>query len=281
VEIWDLVRQLRLGRLAFPPGTALRFPIGLDAAITPDGRFAYASLDARRVGVFALPSGRYLRSFTVHFRDAGAQTAVVPWQFDPRGRLVVACLDLVGGHQRLGLLEQGSDRLIAQADLGDVTSPTALAWSHDARELAVGTFDGTVSLLDADTLATRAGAGPVEPGLVHTVSFAPDDRTLVVAGTGGTLTFLSVPDLTREATGLAIGAGANNGGAFAWYARDGDVVGFAQDPARVAKPVQRWFDFRAAPRALAATACALAGGDVTRAQWTRLLGDLPYRHVCR
>jgi hypothetical protein len=146
--------------------------------------------------------------------------------------------------------------------------------------LAVGTFDGTVTLLDADTLSVRAGAGAVEPGLVHTVSFAPDDRTLVVAGTAGSLTFLSLPDLDREGIGLPIGSSANRGGVFAWYAPNGDVVGFAQDPARTARPVQRWFDFRAAPAALATTACALAGGNLSRSQWARLLPDLPYRRVC-
>jgi hypothetical protein len=75
-----------------------------------------------------------------------------------------------------------------------------------------------------------------------------------------------------------VGASANNGGVYAWYDHAGDVVGFANDPTH--PDGQRWFTLPADPAALVRTACALAGADITRAQWTRYVGDRPYRSVC-
>jgi hypothetical protein len=58
------------------------------------------------------------------------------------------------------------------------------------------------------------------------------------------------------------------------------LVGLAQDERRNDTSLQRWFTFHATPGELANTACALAGSDMTRAQWRRYLGDRPYRHIC-
>jgi WD40 repeat protein len=271
----------------------------MNAAISADGRTAYCNLNGARIGVFDLPSGRYVRSFTIKYAqpDSGRVEAI-PWQFDPNGHLLFGGFDTgphpngvpAGGlgpddatpaNQRLGLVDPHTGRLVAQTGLGDVSGPSAVAWSHDRRLLAVGTFDGTLSLLDARTLHLVASAGAVEPGPIKTVSFAPDDRDLVTAGTGGAMSFWSVPDLSREGGRIAIGSGANNGGLFAWYLPSGDVVGLAPDERHPGTDLQRWFTFRAAPQELAATACSLAGGDMTRGQWARYVGDQPYRRLCQ
>jgi hypothetical protein len=86
--------------------------------------------------------------------------------------------------------------------------------------------------------------------------------------------------MQRVAAPLPLGVGANTSGAFAFYAPDGDVVGFASDDAHPGTSDMRWFHFSARPAALVATACKLAGADITRAQWQRYVGDQPYRHVC-
>ena len=93
IEIWDLTKHVRTGQLSLPAGTA-QFPNGLNAAISPDGLTAYSSLGATRVGVFELPSGRYLRSFTVRFAEPdSARLYNDPWMFDPNGRLMVVGID--------------------------------------------------------------------------------------------------------------------------------------------------------------------------------------------
>jgi sugar lactone lactonase YvrE len=231
---------------------------------------------------------------TVQFANPdGGRVDVLPWRFDPAGRLVLVSEDPgpngsqpstgsgppLPANQRIGLLDVASGRLVAQARLGNVVFPTALAWSHDRRLLAVTTLTGTLALYDADTLALRINVGSVSSGWVNTLAFAPDDRTLVTGDTAGSVNLLSVPDLVREGQHILIGNSANNGGNWAWFAPDGNIVGFAQDSQRPSGGM-RWFEFDARPSALAAAACTLAGADITRAQWQRYVGDRPYRHVC-
>jgi WD40 repeat protein len=148
-----------------------------------------------------------------------ARLVVVPWQFDPAGHLLLGVFDhgppqlappgapstsaSTGDppNQRLALLDVRSGRLLSQVGLGDVIAPSAVAWSHDGRMLAVGTYQGTVTLYDAATLRERAAAGSVVPGTVESASFAPDDRTLVVGSTDAEMSFFSVPDLAARAPG--------------------------------------------------------------------------------
>ncbi len=296
IEVWDLTRHVRVGLLGLPAGTA-QFPNGLNAAISPDGTTAYSSLGAARVGVFDLPSGRYLRSVTVRFAQPdSARISAIPWMFDPHGRLLVSGFDpnpTSGAtpaspgrvdsrppNQRLGILDVGTHRLVAQTDLGDIDFPTALAWSRDGTRLAVGTYAGTLALYNAATLSLQVNAGVVDPGSVKTESFAPDDRTLLTAGTSGGINFYTVPDLRRLGEQLIIGNGANNGGAFAWFGDRGQVEGYAPDPTKPTTDQQRWFVFHADPVSLVSIACRLAGADMTRPQWQRFVGARPYEHVC-
>jgi DNA-binding SARP family transcriptional activator/WD40 repeat protein len=294
IEIWDLTHHIRLGHLQLPAGST-RFPVGLNAAISLNGRQAYCSLGASRIGVFDLPSGRLVRDFTVRFASPdAARIDAVPWMFDPSGRLLVGGFDPPIGSappspgssnadspdQRLGLVDVTASTLVAQTKLGDVRFPTAAAWSHDGTRLAIGTGAGTLALYDAATLSLQVSAGVVEPGWVKTVSFSPDDQTLVTGGTGGAIDFYTVPDLRRMGNPLTIGS-PDSTAVFAWYGGGGQVEGYAAD---VVKPTtttdQRWFVFRADPASLASTACSLAGADITDEQWQRYVGDRPYRHVC-
>lgn len=296
IEIWDLTRRAWIGQLALPGKTA-NFPIGLNAAISPDGRTAYCSLGATRMGIFDLPSGRYVRDFSVRYAEPdAARIYAIPWMFDPHGRLLFGGFDppsTVGAkppspgpvdsrppNQRLGLLDVNTLRLVAQTGIGDVNFPSAVAWSHDGTRLAVGTYAGTLSMYDAATLELETSAGAVEAGTLKTASFAPDDTTLVTGGSAGPISFYSVPDLRRMGVPLTIGSNANNGGVLAWYGKSGQVEGYASDVSKPNSHLLRWFTFSADPASLVSTACALAGSDITRAQWHRYVGDRPYQHVC-
>jgi WD40 repeat protein len=295
VQIWDLVHHAKVGELALPPPFGYR--VDLTAAIAPDGRTAYCNLDATRIGVFDLPSGRYLRSFPVHFAPPDADRIFPdPWRFDPQGRLLVGGVD-TGPHasngpdaigpndtrppnQRLLLVDPRTGQTVSQTAMGDDRGPGVTEWSPDGRYLAVGTYDGTLTLYDASSLRVVASPGSVEPGYVKTAMFAPDGRTLVTSGTGGSINFWAVPGLQRVAAPFSIGVGANNGGVFAFYAPNSDVVGFAPDVAKPTTGLQRWFTLSARPSELLRTACSLAGADITPAQWQQDVGDRPYQHVC-
>jgi WD40 repeat protein len=297
IEIWDLVRHVRVGQLHLPANAPAEFILGFNAAISPDGRTAYCNLSGSRIGVFALPSGRYLRSFQVHFANPdGARILAVPWRFDPHGRLLIGGYD-TGPHpdggsfalgpddhrpanHRLALVDTRTGRVLAQTGIGDIDTETLSEWSPDGTLLAVGTYDGTLSLYDAATLKLVTAGGPLESGPLQSARFAPDGRSIVTSSTAGTINLFTIPGLQRIAQPLSLGPGANNGGVFAWYAPDGDLVGFAHDPARPGQAVQRWFELPVQPAELARTACELAGGDITRAQWQRYVGDRPYQHVC-
>jgi WD40 repeat protein len=146
--------------------------------------------------------------------------------------------------------------------------------------LAVGTFDGTLTVYNAATLAVVARAGAIEPGFVRTASFSPDGRTLITSGTSGTVSFLSLPSLDRMAQPLRVDSTADTGGVYAWYAPNGHVVGFAQDNAHLSSQLQRWFDLPAQPAELSRAACTLAGGDMTRTTWRHFVPNEQYRHVC-
>ncbi|MGN6608832.1 MAG: NACHT and WD repeat domain-containing protein, partial [Jatrophihabitans sp.] len=297
VEVWDLVHGHRVGTLQLPADAPDRFVLGFNAAISPDGGTAYVNLGATRIGVFALPSGRYLRSFTVHFggRD-GARVLAVPWRFAPDGTLLFGGYDTgphaTGGDfalgpddasppdHRLAVVDPASGRVLAQTGMGDVGGESTSEWSPDGRLLAVGTLDGTLTLYDARTLHVVTAGGAVESGYLLAARFAPDGRSIVASGTAGTVDLFTVPGLQRLAQPISLGPSGNAGGLFAWYASDGDLVGFGPDPAHPDAPVQRWFDLHVQPAELARTACRLAGGDMTRAQWQRYVGDRPYRPVC-
>ena len=298
VVVRNLVHNRELGTLHPPSDAPRTFALGSNAALSPDGRTAYVNLDASRIGVFDVHSGRYLRSFTIRFSGPdSARVEAIPWQFDPNGRLIFGGFD-TGPHpnnvpaggigpddtnppdQRLGIVDVRAGRLVAQTDLGDVIAPSAIAWSPDRQWIAVGTYDGTLSLYDARTLRQIAAAGHVEPGPVRTVSFAPRTADLVTAGAGGVLAFRSVPDLTSEGDPIFVGNGATSDGLLAWYLPSGRVVGLGPDLHKPGTDLQRRFTFRIAPADLVRTACALGGGDLTRAQWRRYVADQAYRQLC-
>ena len=161
---------------------------------------------------------------------------------------------------------------------GDIAS--TLAWSNDGRTLAIGTTAGSIGLYDASTFTTVGSREVVTSGYVQSASFSPDDRSLVIGGTDGAIDILGLPDLARVGERLVLGNSAGNGGVWAWYTPSGDIQGLAEDPRPANGDLQRWFRLTAAPTELAAIACRLAAADMTAAQWTQLVGDQPYRHVC-
>lgn len=290
IDVWDLTRHVRTGTLQLP-GTAYRhFPLGLVAAISRDGRTAYAAIDHDHIGEFELPSGHLTRRFPAAFagKDAG-RVLVLPWEVAPDGSLLVAGYDpgpyrpgdpytLPGSRvdppdQRLGVLDPRTGHWLGQRHLGD-HNPHTVAWSPDGRTLAVGTAEGTLATYDAHTLAQRADAGIVEPGYVLSLSYAPDGRTLVTGGTSGALNFYDTATLSRVGSRLQLGASSWLVG---WYDASGDVVGFAPVAGRGR---EQPFTLRADRASLVATACRLAGADITHEQWRRYVGDRPFRSVC-
>jgi WD40 repeat protein len=156
--------------------------------------------------------------------------------------------------------------------LGPTDSYGHPAWSSDGRRLALGT-DGALTLLDAATMhptTLRAQAGT---GLMDDVAFSLDGATVLAAGSDGEFT------LWDAASGRAIGPPirVGSGPVYAWFDPHGDVFGYSED---LATKTQRRFTFPGRPAEWLATACAIAGDDLTRNEWARYVGDRPYQRTC-
>ena len=149
---------------------------------------------------------------------------------------------------RLGLIDLRTGALIAQTGLGDIGAPSAVAWSHDGRYLAVGDRTGALSMHDADTLTDTANQDGAAAGYVLTVSFSPDDSTLVSAGTDGTMSLWSAPDLRREGPPMVSTASTTQPWRYAWYQPGGTIAGLQPaDATATGPPPSVWFTFPAAP----------------------------------
>ncbi len=114
------------------------------------------------------------------------------------------------------------------------------AWAPDGRTFATGAADGRTVIWDAGSLRPVRVLS-ADRQPVRDLRYAPDGRTLFAVGAGGAL-------LAWDLAG-GRGLGARTPAAT-------DAVGLVQ------------------------LACALAGRDMTRAEWRRHLPDQPYQHVC-
>jgi WD40 repeat protein len=263
--------------------------------IAPDGRTAAFATDDHTLGVYALPGWRRLAAFDVHFGDSAADHHLVsPLAFAPDGRLLVMGFDPsptptppsagdVGRpppvqpaeNQLVGMVDLRARRLVGQVGgFGVVGVPAVADWSPDGRRLAIGTLAGTVRVVDGHSLAPVSEPVTSVSGVVQTTSWSPDGATLVIGGGDGSLSFWTP---TLRPIGSPVRA-ARVDSWWAWYARDGSVVGFGPSDAA---GQERWFRMVAQPAAWARSACALAGSELSRSEWRRYVGSAtPYRPVC-
>ncbi len=148
--------------------------------------------------------------------------------------------------------------------------PVAAALSPDGARLAVGGRGGEVGLLDLDSGDWVAAPVVAHRQYVLTVSYAADGATFVTSSFDGGLRAWD------GSTGAVLGtatAGANDHPAFAAVLPDGhDAIAASPDGAvyRWDTRLDRWIDF----------ACALAGRNLTDAEWRDAFGDQPYRQTC-
>jgi DNA-binding SARP family transcriptional activator/WD40 repeat protein len=284
-EVWDLVS----GRKLYDAKVAWDDPIlGLSAVLTDDGRQLIASLDRRRLEVVDVDTGRVLRTYEAPVGGTDQDTDVAPFSAH-NGKVVLLVTHIAAPQPAavpdetntaqpttndLALLDPGSSTVTARVRVDGV--PTALAWSKDGARVAVGTYDGTLSEYDAGTLEPVSDQVLAHAGAVGSLSYAPTGDMLVSGGSDGQVEFWDTRTLRR------VGAPIDLGGAgepFAWYQGDGKVYGFT--PSSKTDPdADRWFEMPGTAAAWLADACSLAGRDLTTQEWSRYVGDQPYRRVC-
>ena len=214
---------------------------------------------------------------------AGCSVASTRGPSSPTGAAVSLghpILAVAGGEPRSVALLDDPPYAVADLEDGDLVG-TGSAW-HDSRRggavagdrarLAVGGRGGEVGLLDLDS--GDWVAAPVVAYVRGTPSLSltppsPSILTKCCSFDGGLRAW-------DGSTGAVLGtatAGANDHPAFAAVLPDGhDAIAASPDGAvyRWDTRLDRWIDF----------ACALAGRNLTDAEWRDAFGDQPYRQTC-
>ena len=163
-------------------------------------------------------------------------------------------------------------REVGRIDLGDGGGTADLSFSPDGSQLAAGRWDGTLSVID-----TRTWREVHEPARVHAdnvmdVEWLPDSNTVVTTGRDELVSLYDVDrDLVRS---RALPASVHPGDGFTFLlpSPDDEVVVFNEGEAGHRYPLDT--------AKLLARACAVAGRDLSRAEWDRYLPGEPYRRVC-
>ncbi|HXT62365.1 MAG TPA: caspase family protein [Pyrinomonadaceae bacterium] len=194
------------------------------AAFSPDGRWVVTGSSDKTARLWSATTGREVARY-----DHPATVESVA--FSPTGTSVLTgCSD---GKARLWKISSGAE---TQQFTGHKGRVTAVAFSHDGRLIATGGQDETARLWDA---ATGDEIKRVSDGYqVQSVSFSPDDRTLLVNSvvhdvtTGKALRYFETPaeSLATAAFSrdgqlvLTASAGASRPSALLWNADTGKLV---------------------------------------------------------
>ncbi len=167
----------------------------------PDGRTLVSSRDDGEVLVWDLPEGTVRETYSAH--NAGVGGLEITSDGDT---LYTAGLDSRAFAWDLS----GERRLVQPFDAGPPfipddgdEYPKGLAASPDGKTLAVSQSDGTVILIDAETLQRRRSARVLH-GFVAAIAFSPDGRLLAATGKDGELRLVDARTLSpvEKLTGL-------------------------------------------------------------------------------
>jgi WD40 repeat protein len=243
-------------------------------AFSPDGTLLATGADDGSVRLYDVADPAHPRRLvTVH----GSGNSVYTVAFAPDGKTVAAAsLDnevwlwqVTGSGSAASLTSAGHP-------LGDMASyAIGLGFSPDSKTLAVGSADKTVHLWDVADPAHPALLGPAltgPSGYVWAAAFSPSGQTLAVGVTDGTVWLWNVaspahPDLIATLTGPA-----------------NHVYGLAFSPsgAQLAATsfegtVHLW---DTSPSDALTGVCAVAGQQLTEAEWASYVPGVPYRAAC-
>ena len=171
----------------------------------------------------------------------------------------------IAGIQDVGqVLVDTAQGTVRPLDLG--FDAFGLAWSPDGERLAVTTTDGAVGLYDVAAERWIAPMTDRQPFAGWAPAFAPDGSEWTVLASGRVGRW-------DGRTGAFLGAVTVGSGGAVGYAADGSALLVAQDSG----PVRRW-DLD--PASWVRTACAVAGRDLSEAEWRDHVPGREFRPVC-
>jgi WD40 repeat protein len=255
-------------------------------AISPDGRTAAIATGRDTITMYQLPALTPERTITIDLKSANADRVYVsPQVFLPDGRLLVSGNDpgpppdapasAPKPNAILALASPTNGAVYDEVGMGVEGNLDAVAWSADGTKIVAGTNGGKLWLLRASDLHPLVANVPAVSGFLLTATFSPDGSMVVAAGTDGTVSFFDASSLHRIGNPIRM---PYPDWTFAAYDPHRAVVmGLA--PVRARKT--RAFTFPGSPDTWARVACHIAGSDLTRAEWHRYAGTVPYQPVCQ
>jgi WD40 repeat protein len=302
VRLWDVAARRPLG-----PPLRSGDPSVTDVAVSPDGRLlAVGTLPMQppsEVQVWDVASRRKLAAF-----ESVGQASP---QFSPNGR-TVAAHDGRGG---IILWDVAARRRRGQplpADTVDQQAHAVMAFSPDNRTLVTGASRGQIRFWDPSTGRKLAEPLPTHADIVVDLAFSPDGAVVASASADGNVLFwdartrtIAGAPLTGSSGALSRVAFSPDGATLAATDRNGTVILWDVATRRqIGRPlaghtadaigatfVDRgdtlvtssvdgsliFWDLR--PSSWQEKACALAGRNLTRAEWRQFVeGD--YRRTC-
>lgn len=290
-SVFDLTSGRRIAD--FVPTRKLSPHQAFSATLTPDGKTVVASIADRTLARINVATGRTLGTTTVRFRGRGAErTLAVPVAFGPDGRLLVLGLDpgpaaspppgstarpspgrdTSPEDSRAVMVDLRTGTTSPEVRLGSVGVFYAWDWSPDHRSLAIGTLSGRLVVVNARTMAQQGPYVSAAAGFVVSVRYSPDGQTIATTGTDAQLNLWDAATLKR--IGLPVDAHILK----TWWTPAGDLFGYQYIDGPTTH--QQRFSMPGRPAEWIALACAIAGSDLTRAEWARFVGNRPYQRVC-
>jgi DNA-binding SARP family transcriptional activator/WD40 repeat protein len=170
------------------------------------------------------------------------------------------------------LLDAATLDVIQRVRLSVDDSMWALAFSPDGRLLAGAGEYGRVHVIDTRTGQARQAIPVKEFDSIIQLGWLSDGRTVVAAGGDGKAVLLDVERALLRTAPLPATAEGTAGYTTLLPDRDDELVLLAEDRTGLRYPMD--------PSVWLREACAVAGRDLTRAEWQRYLPDRPYAPTC-
>ena len=302
VRLWDVA-----ARRPLDPPLESGAPTVTDVAFSPDGRLlAVGTLPMQppsEVQLWDVASRRKVAAFEL---DGQARP-----QFSPDGRTVAAH----DGHGGIVLWDVAARRQRGQplpADTVGEQSHAVVAFSPDNRTLVTGGRLGQIRFWDASTGRKLAEPLPTHADIVVDLAFSPDGTVVASASADGNVLFWDARTRTIAGAPLAGGSGAlsrvafspdgttlattdHNGTVILWdvatrrqigrplAGHTADAIGAtlvdSGDTLATSSLDSSLIFWDLRPASWEAKACALAGRNLTRAEWRKFVQG-EYRRTC-
>jgi WD40 repeat protein/DNA-binding SARP family transcriptional activator len=229
-------------------------------AFSPDGRLLAADNGDGRVSIWNLTERRRQGNPLPVDPVPESLEAVA---FSPDGRTLAAG----SGDGTIVLFDPTTGKRLGEPLAGHVAEVESLAYSPDGSLLASSSPDGTVIVRDAHS--GRPIGEPLAPGIgpIARIAFSRDSAVLAAAGRSGPIALWDVQ--TRQLIGRPLAA--HSTGALGVALPDRDTLASAGEDGLIIWNLH--------PTVLVERACALAGRNLTRAEWDQFLGG-GYRPTC-